>query len=712
MLILLLFLCPAASSAQINDLILLEGPLSTRRPLMKTDVLAIALPSSSAWRRIEVVLVDGGLEVPLTSADVDGQERQLRFSDEELFGPDPSRYPGGEILVRIIEQGQPAILHRLVSAIDTAPWYPSGGTAEEVLQRAARKLKEGLTKGAVEDLVLIRDTKLVAALSSERMRLNASVQQAYSNVSSIHARTAEQLLEAAVLRAPAGSSAKEKVLIDQAAQSIRNATYSADREKWRSELTNALSQARLALTSARQLDHRSNASAALLEIAAAASWRGWMLETRAATEAALDLVADPETRWKCALALARSHMVSGNLLEASTEARESLAIVEQIRASRSDDAAAMALRRDPAILLADIESRRGDALSSLIAAEQIRVRSAGDQRIDRIALEQLARRAEGLATVVVALDAGSALLVWSTVGGEWRLRRIDQRPGEAIGHGFALHQSRGTDVEARNWLSSRMFPAELSPCDRLLLAPIGGLRRIPWGILTIDGEALVDRCSWSLLPGLGSGPRALAPLPKEGWWTVVDPRVPDRSRLPGSLVEGERIQSRFPEVVLRSGKAATVASVKQAASVARVLHIACHGDFDAYDPARSNLRLSPAQGSDGILTAEVLATLPLTECRLLALTGCETALGSASGADDLAGFPRAALKAGCQAILGTLWPVEDDSAGRFLASLVDATDGLKEPAEVLRLACVARRGDPRDRNPGSWSGWVLVENGW
>lgn len=707
-----LFFFPCGSAAQINDLILLEGRLSTSRPLMDTDVLAIALPPSAVWRHVEVLLVSDGIEVSLTTADVDGQERHLRFSDQELFGPDPGRFSGGELLVRITESGQQAIPHRMASAVDPAPWYPHGATPQDVLERAARKLKEGLTKKAAEDLLTLRDTALVPALSSERMRLNASVQQAYSDVSSIHGRTAEQLLESAVLRAPAGSSTREKVLIDQAAQNIRKATFSSDRETWRSELTEALSRARLALSSARELDHRDNAAAALLEIAAAASWRGWALETRAATEAALDLAGDPDTRWRCALALARSHMVTGKLSEAVTEAREALSIVEQIRGSRHDDAAAMGLRRQPAILLADIESRRGDALSSLIAAEKIRVRSSGATPIDRAALEKLARDAQGLATVVVALDAGTVLLVWSTVGGEWQHRRIDQRRGEAIERGMALHHSRGANVEAADWLSKRLFPAALNPCDRLLLAPIGGLRRIPWGILTIDGEALVDRCSWSLLPGLGSGPRALEPLPREGWWTVVDPWVPDRSRLPGSRAEGERIQDRFPAVELRSGEAATVAAVEQAATVAKVLHIACHGDFQPYDPGGSNLRLSPAGESDGVLTADQLSRMELIDCRLLALTGCETALGSASGADDLAGFPRAALEAGCQAILGTLWPVEDASAGRFLGSLVAATDGQVEPAEVLRRACRARRGDPRDRDPGAWSGWVLVENGW
>jgi CHAT domain-containing protein len=169
---------------------------------------------------------------------------------------------------------------------------------------------------------------------------------------------------------------------------------------------------------------------------------------------------------------------------------------------------------------------------------------------------------------------------------------------------------------------------------------------------------------------------------------------------------------RLSQVVFKAGAEATRTAVIEATREARVLHIACHGEFHPYQPTSSQLLLTPEAGSDGVLSAADLAKQDLSNCRMLALTGCETAIGSAAGADDLAGFPRAAFEAGCQAILGTLWPVEDSSAGRLVASLVEATDGRKGPAEVLREACSDRRADPRDRDPSAWSGWVLVENGW
>ena len=457
---------------------------------------------------------------------------------------------------------------------------------------------------------------------------------------------------------------------------------------------------------------RSNAAAALVEIASAASYRGWVQETRTATAAALDLVGDPDTTWKCAVARARVLMISGKLELARIEASEALATVERIRLHREDDAAALSPRRDPALLLADIESRRGDALASLLAAEHIRVRGSGETAPERADLEEVARKAQGLAMVIVTLDAGDVLLVWTSRNGTWELRRVDQNPGEATRRGFDLHRSRGSDPTAVKWLSRKIFGTEFPSCDRLLLAPIGGMRRIPWGILNIDGSTLVDRCSWSLLPSVSAARRALGPLPREGWWTLVDPVVPQQPALKGSRVEGQRVVDRLPQAVLKVGAEVTRTAVIDATQEARVLHIACHGEFHPYQPTSSQLLLTPEDGSDGTFTAAELARQDLSNCRMLALTGCETAIGSAAGSDDLAGFPRAAFEAGCAAILGTLWPVEDSSAGRLVASLVEATDGRKGPAEVLRAACSDRRADPRDRDPSAWSGWVLVENGW
>ena len=706
-----LVVVPQLRAAQL-DLSLLEGKLRTDRPVMHRDVISVALPQAQGWRRVDVVLVHSGSEVLLASIDVDGSAARLFFSDEELLGPDPGRIPSGEILVRVAQENTDPTFHRVTSAVDSSPWYPGGGTPEDVLERAARKLREGMPARAAEELKSLQGISMEAALSSRWMRLSSSVQQKFSEVDRTHQRKAKQLLDRAADRAPEGTRARERVLIDRAAQRIQTATTTTSKQLWRDELNAALVEARSALSSAQNRGDRETASMALVQIASAAAQRGWIEETRNATRGALDLSGDLETVWNCAIAKALALFKANRLQEARSEAQLALSTVEQIRQLRPDDAAALSTRRQPALILAQIEARLGNALESLLAAEHSRVRGPGVVAPKRQQLTDVATRAAGKATVMVILDAGSELLVWATDGGGWNVRRIDQDPGQATQQALRLHESRGTDAGSAHWLASRIFPSGVTAIDRLLLAPMGGMRRVPWGVLPVDGTTLLERCTWSLLPEVTAACNALDPLPREGWWTVVDPIVEGRSALPGTRQEGKKVLESFPGSVFLAGRDATESAIREVANQVRVLHIACHGEFHPHDPRTSLLALTPDDDADGLLTAEEMSGYPLEKCRLLALTGCETALGGASGADDLAGFPRAALEAGCEAILGTLWPVEDSAAGRLVASLVRATDGEKGPAEVLRYACRELKGNLKDRDPSVWSGWVVVENGW
>lgn len=702
---------PQLPAAEL-DLSLLEGKLRTDRPVMDTDVISVTLPEAESWRRVDVCLVHSGSEVLLASVDVDGSAAKLFFSDEELLGPDPGRVPPGEILVRIASKDETQKLQRIPSAVDSSPWYPVGGTPEDVLERAARNLREGMPAKAAQELNGLQGISLEATLASRWMRLSSSVQQKYSEVDRTHQRIAKTLLDRAADRAPEGTRAVDLVLIDRAATRIRAAISSSSSQQWRDELNLALVESRKALSSAHKRGDRETATLAYLQIAAAAAQRGWVDETSKAAAGALDLSGDLETIWNCALANSQALLKANRLEEARIEARLALATVEQIRRNRADDTAALSPRRLPAWTLALIEARLGNAVESLLAAEHARIRADGTTSPQRQELIDVAGKAASKATIVSILDTGAELLVWTSVDGNWQVRIFDQDSATATRQAHLLHDSRGTDGEAASWLASRIFPAGVKGMQRLLIAPFGALRRIPWGVLPVDGSTLVERCTWSLLPSVLSAGNALDPLPRQGWWTVVDPVVEGRAALPGARREGQKIVESFPDSVLLAGSDATESALGSVASQCRVLHIACHGEFHPHDPGSSMLALTAGDQADGRLTADEMAAYPLQRCRLLALTGCETAIGGASGADDLAGFPRAALEAGCEAILGTLWPVEDDAAGRLVGSLVRATDGEKGVAEVLRHACRELKRNLRDRDPSVWSGWVVVENGW
>ncbi|MCK6623698.1 MAG: hypothetical protein DPW09_02060 [Anaerolineae bacterium] len=103
------------------------------------------------------------------------------------------------------------------------------------------------------------------------------------------------------------------------------------------------------------------------------------------------------------------------------------------------------------------------------------------------------------------------------------------------------------------------------------------------------------------------------------------------------------------------GAAPKKASLYQQAAHYRLLHLACHGEFDPDVPLASFLRLGPAE----TLTAqEVLESLHL-QCDLVTLSACESGLSRVRRGDELIGFLRAFSYAGAPALVATLWHVND-----------------------------------------------------
>ncbi|MGB1070194.1 MAG: CHAT domain-containing protein [Planctomycetota bacterium] len=706
----LLVVFTSASHAQsVSQLI---DELSGDRPLVEGELFNIQLPETGEDRHVEILLKTADSEIRLASFYVDGSEATLGISGEELWGPDPGRVPEGQVISRIRNESGELLDLLTIQSWNQKPSYPTGGSHLEVMNRISKKLRDGYPVEAYRELKEQEASAANREEEAEWYRLNASVLDVFARIDRVQGPRSKRELNRAFELAPEDSPVQTRALIDRAKRAREEGTGSSDAGESRRALIRSLEDARSALTKATVRGDRALAAEALVEIALTAAARGWLTETRTAVESARELRGDLETLWKTDLALAKVYQFRSEYPLAIEHARGAVEAVEQIRLRYSSDHAAMFQRREPAFLLTELLAQNGEVVASLHASEFLRVRNPGEVPPDLKQIEALAVEAGNQFTIQVMVNCGTRLLTWTTNDGSWNMNLEECEKGELIGFIESLHSSRGKDLESAAWISSKLFGARVPVTERLLLVPLDELRRIPWGMLPVSGRSLMDRTTFSLLPNLKSASRELSLLPAEDWLSLVDPDAPQKARLPGARAEGEAVAKKLVRSTILSGGVATVTELEDQLHGKKVLHLACHGDFDPRDPRSSSLRLTPDQNfADGKLLARNIAGWNLSDCRIVLLTGCETALAGGLGADDLAGFPRAVLEAGCQGILGSLWPVEDEVTRQMTLHLIDSARARISPAEALREACRSIRDKSTTDRVSGWSGWVLVENG-
>ncbi|MAJ27996.1 hypothetical protein CBD41_01155 [bacterium TMED181] len=687
--------------------------LSGDRPLAGRELFTVELPKSDQDREIEIVLKTDQSEIVLASYSVNGQAAKLIIGEDELWGPDPGRIPEGEVVTRIQKVSGEVINLPTVRSWKQTPWYPKGNSRGEILDRISRKLRDGKPVDAFRELKEIDRGGGGAQQEAEWFRLNASILDVFSRIDRLNGPQAQRNLDRALALAPNDSAVQAHSFIDRARRFREEGLSQLDAGVRRNGFIRSLEDARSALEIATSRGDRVLASAALVEIALTSAARGWITETRSAVESARELNGDLDTLWETELALAKAHYSRGEISEAIERSRFAVEAVEQIRLRHGDDDSVLFHRREPAFLLTELLALSGNPVESLQASELLRIRRPGDSVPGVDWIQSLAREAEGEFRIQVLVSTGDRLLNWWTENGKWNLKIADFELGELEEHIDRLHSSRGRDRESAAWISGLVFDGNVPKLKRLLLLPLDHLRRVPWAGLPVAGRSLLDRTACSLLPDLVAASRELSALPADQWLSLVDPDVPGMNRLPGARAEGVLVAKKLGASTVLSGSAATISGLTSHLAGRKFLHLGCHGDFDPRNPRASQLRLSPDAGSpDGRLRAEKLEKWDLSSCRLVLLTGCETAMAGGPGADDLAGFPRAVLRAGCQGILGSLWPVEDEVTRQLTDHLIDSAAARISPAEALRDACRSIRAKSSvNHHVSAWSGWVLVENG-
>ncbi len=243
----------------------------------------------------------------------------------------------------------------------------------------------------------------------------------------------------------------------------------------------------------------------------------------------------------------------------------------------------------------------------------------------------------------------------------------------------------------------------LSTAKHLVVIPDGALHRLPFGVLSYDGQQpLVAQLPITVAPSMTvlAQLRARPERAAGGAWVGIgDPHydakeAPAKSAwlqrggslqpLPGTREELTRVNQLLDGARrLYLGRAATEACALGAAHDARVLHLACHGFTDDRFPLRSGLVLSTPvrsadKAEDGLLQSQEVLERMRLDADLVVLSGCDTGGGRLQGGEGLMGLSRAFLGAGARSLVASQWAISDASTAtlieRFYVGLVRGLD--------------------------------------
>lgn len=213
------------------------------------------------------------------------------------------------------------------------------------------------------------------------------------------------------------------------------------------------------------------------------------------------------------------------------------------------------------------------------------------------------------------------------------------------------------------------------------------------------------------------------------------------SPLPGTKVELENIAKILKaakyEVTVKTQKEANEKNMK-ALKAPMVLHIATHGYFledvtgskgsvygvnaenASNNPLlRSGLILADARGAikskaevdisdqeNGILTAYEAMNLDLEGTNLVVMSACETGLGDVKSGEGVYGLQRSFLVAGAEAMIMSLWKVDDEATQLLMSSFYSNWIKSKDKQKAFKQAQVQLMA--KYKEPYYWGAFVMI----
>jgi tetratricopeptide (TPR) repeat protein len=261
---------------------------------------------------------------------------------------------------------------------------------------------------------------------------------------------------------------------------------------------------------------------------------------------------------------------------------------------------------------------------------------------------------------------------------------VGSQSGDSLQASFAAGALTGGIAfgEALNELMSRIRDDLMQPlADALQETGITRATLIPGGLLGLLPlhAALLDSVEVSYAPSARVLAKLVTPARPQHHSLVIGNPTGD---IPFSAQEAENVAKMLGAQPLLS-KMATRQAVLDGLQSATIVHLACHGIYDQRQPLSSSILLA-----DGNLTlAELLHGNLFENVELVVASACQTAMISmGETADELLSLLSGFLRAGARAVVGTLWPVPDQSTALLIFKFYEAWLAGQTVAGALRSA--------------------------
>jgi CHAT domain-containing protein len=151
---------------------------------------------------------------------------------------------------------------------------------------------------------------------------------------------------------------------------------------------------------------------------------------------------------------------------------------------------------------------------------------------------------------------------------------------------------------------------------------------------------------------------------------------------------------------------ASGAAVRDALPGSALIHLGCHATSDTYDVLDSALLLA---GEDVLPLRELLASpAELLRAQLVVLSACQTSVLDRELPGESLNLTSGVLAAGANAVIGSLWPVDDAATATLMGHFYEALRGGTPPADALREAQRATAAEPGRSDPYFWAGFTYV----